>query len=165
MDWHDHNDTIWPVSQIKSHTPTTTHVKKAHIRSHSETYVYTHLFLLVGPFKSISQQLSQSHRRERLMLSSCAWPLFMYVQWVRVEETIGGNGLAAGLAIPNLLLHAKSGVSDNHEGNFRWTNGRSESHHFVRMPLFPWNPTHPHEWHGELAVIEMSTQEGVLNFC
>lgn len=43
----------------------------------------------------------------------------MHVQWVRVEETIGGKGLSAGLYIPNLLLHAKGGVSDNHDGNFR----------------------------------------------
>lgn len=60
----------------------------------------------------------------------------MYVQWMRVEKTMGRKSLSAGLSKPNLLLHAKGGVSDNHEGNFRWTNGRSELHHFVRMLLF-----------------------------
>lgn len=84
----------------------------------------------------------------------------MHVQWVRVEKTIGGKGLS----IPNLLLHAKGGVSDNHEGNFSRTNGHSELHHLVRMPLFLWNQTHPHYWHGKLSVIEMSLQQGGLNF-
>lgn len=60
----------------------------------------------------------------------------MHVQCLRVEETIGGKGLSTGLSIPNLLLHARGGVSDKHEGNFRWTKGRSELHHFVKMPLF-----------------------------
>lgn len=60
----------------------------------------------------------------------------MHAQWMRVEETKGGKGLSAGLSMRNPLLHARDGVSDNHEGNFRWTNGRSELHHFVRMPLF-----------------------------
>lgn len=160
------------VSQIQSHTQINTFMKpnqlqrtiKRHTSGHTHRPTFTHTYLYYKfPLKGISQQLAQSRTRERLMLSSYAWPLFMHVRWVRVEETIGGKGLSAGLSIPNLLLHAKGGVSDNHEGNFRWTNGRSELHHFVRMPLFLWNQTH--EWHVELAVIEMSTQEGVLNFC
>lgn len=142
------------------------HTLEEHTSGHTHRPKFTHTYLSCSLLlRGISQQLAQSHMRERLMLSTCAWPLFMRVQWVRVEETIGGKGLSAGLSIPNLLLHAKGGVSDNHEGNFRWTNGRCELHHFVRMPLFLWNQTHPHEWHGGLAVIEMSTQEGVLNFC
>ena len=70
-----------------------------------------------------------------------------------------GEALSASSSIPNLPLHAKGGVSGSHEGNFRWTTGRAALHHFVRMSLFLWNQTHPHEWHGGLAVIEMSAQE------
>lgn len=78
--------------------------------------------------------------RGRLMLSSCAWPRFMLVRWVRVGETIGGKGLPAGPSLPNHLLHAKGGASDNHEGNFRWANGCSEWHHFVRFAFVSLKP-------------------------
>lgn len=74
------------------------------------------------------------------MLSSCAWPRFMLVRWVRVGETIGGKGLPAGPSLPNHLLHAKGGASDNHEGNFRWANGCSEWHHFVRFAFVSLKP-------------------------
>ena len=39
----------------------------------------------------------------------------MHVQWMRVEKTIGGEGLSKGLSLPNLLSHAKGEMSDNHE--------------------------------------------------
>lgn len=49
----------------------------------------------------------------------------MHVQWVRVEETIGGTDLSE----PNRLLHAKGGVSDDHKGNLRWINAQDELRH------------------------------------
>lgn len=40
--------------------------------------------------------------------------------WLRVGETIVGKTQSAGLSLPNLLLHAREGVSNEHEGNLRW---------------------------------------------
>lgn len=111
-DWQGHNDTIWPASQIQWHT-WDEDVNRAKQLQHSRqrstrSFIYTHtfpcyLFLLGG----ISQQLTRSRVRERLMLPSCAWPLFMHALRVRVKETIGGKGLSAGPSISNLLLHAR----------------------------------------------------------
>lgn len=143
--------------------PNQQHAQKKQTSCHTHRPTFTHtysFFITCSLLRGIRQQLTDRAIWERLRLSACAWPLFMHLQWVRVEETIGGKGLS----IPNLLLHAKGGVSDNHEGNFSRTNGHSELHHWVRMPLFLWNQTHPHNWHGKLSGIEMSLQQGGLNF-
>lgn len=137
----------------------------ANTRSQQQTCFDAHLCLL--PISSQGHQSAARWEPSRRVIDvdfMCVTPF--YACWVGAcGGDNGGAGLSASLSIPNLQLHAKGGVSDSREGNFRWTNGRAELHHSARTPLFLWNQTHPHGWHGGLAVIEMSAQEGVLNSC
>ncbi len=57
--------------------PTTTHIKEAHIRSHSQTYIYTHLSLLLVPFKR-HQSAARSEPYERAIdvVFMCVTPLY-----------------------------------------------------------------------------------------
>lgn len=115
---------------------TTAHIKEADIRSHSQTYIYTHLSLLLVPLKR-HQSAACSEPYERAIDAVFMCVTLLYACSVGAcGRNNRGKGLSAGLYIPNLLLRAKGGVSDNRDGNFRQSNVRSELHHFVRMPLF-----------------------------
>ncbi len=90
------------------------------------TFTQTFLYYLFLSFKRHqSAARSEPYNRAIDAVFMCVTPLYACSVGACERDNRGG-GLSAGLSIPNLLLHAKGGVSDKHEGNFRWTYCRSE---------------------------------------